>query len=180
MSRVGDYDDYDQNFPNEWAFWERRTRAVMSGKPMRKALAELREALLALPEKRLISSALCTVGKADKTEGPYGKYYDDAKQELIDAEGEGVCAVGAFAWYKRVKAGEDPQEAFKAIPLNPDYEGDPSVTTETGVAAGLSYTLAWILMGRNDDTYGELTPEQRYDAFLTWIDERLALTASIR
>ena len=50
MSRIGDCDDYDGNFPNEWAFWERRTRQVMSGKPMRKALAELREALLALPE----------------------------------------------------------------------------------------------------------------------------------
>lgn len=178
MSRVSDYDDYDQDFPNEWAFWERRTRAVMSGKPMRKALAELREALLALPEKRLISSALCTVGKADVVDEYNDRWYGAEKAELLEHEGEGVCAVGAFAWYKRVKAGEDPQEAFKAIPLNADYEGDPSVTADTGHAAGLSYTLAWILMSRNDDTYEDLTPEQRYDAFLAWIDERLAVTAA--
>jgi hypothetical protein len=66
MSRIGDCDDYDPGFPNEWAFWERRTRQVMSGKPMRKALVELREALLALPEKRLISRAFSTVGKAER------------------------------------------------------------------------------------------------------------------
>lgn len=174
MSRIGDYDD-EGNFPNEWAFWERRTRAVMSGKPMRKALAELREALLALPERRLISSALCTVGKRDETDEHSNRWYAADKAELLANEGEGVCAVGAFAWHKKVKAGIDPEEAFKSLPMNPDYEGDPDITAQVGKAAGLSYTLAWILMSRNDETFEDLTPEERYDAFLAWIDERLAL-----
>jgi hypothetical protein len=174
MSRVGDYDG-DENFPNEWAFWERRTRAVLSGKPMRKALAELREALLALPERRLISSALCTVGKAgDGTETDWGA---EERRGLIAREGEGVCAVGAFAWHKKVKAGVDPQEAFAALPLNPDYDDDPGETAETGKKAGLSYTLSWLLMYRNDDTYADLTPEQRYDAYLAWIDEQLTVAS---
>lgn len=168
MSRIGDYDG-DESFPNEWAFWERRTRQVMSGRPFRKALDELREALLALPEKRLISSALRTVGEAADESDTWGD-----KKRLLEEEGEGVCAVGAFAWHKRVKAGEDPQQAFRALPMNPDYDGDPEVTVGVGTAAGLSWTLAWTLMSHNDDTFGHLTPEQRYEAYLDWIDERIA------
>lgn len=170
MSRVGD-GDYDDAFPNEWAFWERRTRQVMNGKPMRKALMELREALLALPEPRLIARALSTVGKT--VEGPdrWGE-----QKALLEAEGEGVCAVGAFAWYKKVKAGADPQQALRDLPLAPDYNGDTDITIETGEQAGLSTTLAWVLMDKNDETFGDLTPEERYTAYLAWIDEKLAAT----
>src|SRR4051812_47885955 len=145
MSRIGDNDDYDPNFPNEWAFWERRTRQVMSGKPMRKALVELREALLALPEKRLIARAFSTVGKATDDPDPWGE-----RKDLLESEGEGVCAVGAFVWHKRVKAGADPQEALRELPLLPDYDSSPDATADQGKAAGLSWTLAWLLMERND------------------------------
>lgn len=171
MSRVGDGDDYDPNFPNEWAFWERRTRQVMSGKPMRKALTELREALLALPEKRLISRAFSTVGKAPTEDEPdtCGE-----RTELLADEGEGVCAVGAFVWHKKVKAGADPEQTLRDLPLLPDYDSDGTATADMGKAAGLSWTLAWLLMERNDSTYEDLTPEARYTAYLAWIDRTLA------
>jgi hypothetical protein len=173
MSRIDESGDYDSNFPNEWAFWERRTRQVMSGKPMRKALAELREALLALPEKRLISRAFSTVGKTSDDPDPYGE-----RTELLETEGEGVCAVGAFVWHKKVKAGADPEEALRDLPLLPDYDGYPDATADQGKATGLSWTLAWLLMDRNDRTYEGMTPEERYEAYLAWIDAKLAEPAT--
>jgi hypothetical protein len=178
MSRSGSDDwDCDESFPNEWAFWERRTRQVLSGRPGRKALAELREALLALPDKRLVANALSTAGKRNVP--PSSEWYRDEHCELLETQGEGVCAVGAFVWHQRVKAGVDPVEAMRELPLNPDYDGDPQLTVETGKRAGLSMTLAWELMSRNDDTYGHLTPEERYEAYLAWIDQQLgAVTAS--
>ena len=174
MSRVSDDYDYDPNFPNEWAFWERRTRQVMSGKPMRKALMELREALLALPEKRLISRAFSTAGKRPEDgEDPWGE-----QRDLLEEQGEGVCAVGAFVWHKRVKAGEDPDQAMRNLPLLPDYDGNDTATADQGKAAGLSWTLAWLLMERNDSIYEGLTPEARYEAYLAWIDQKLAETTT--
>jgi hypothetical protein len=172
MSRAGE-GDYDENFPNEWAFWEWRTRQVLSGRPGRKALAELREALLALPEKRLVANALSTVGKRE-VPATATRWYAEDHNALIREQGEGVCAVGAFVWHQRVKAGADAAEAMRDLPLNPDYDGDPELTVETGKAAGLTWTLAWLLMSKNDDDFKNLTPEERYDAFLAWIDARLA------
>jgi hypothetical protein len=172
VSRACEGDD-EGAFPNEWAFWERRTRQVMSGRPGRKALEALREALLALPQKRLVANALSTAGK---TEPPpeAGTWYVEDHRELIEQQGEGVCAVGAFVWHQRVKAGADPEQAMRDLPLNPDYDGDPHVTIEHGTKAGLSATLAWVLMSRNDDDFAALTPEERYRAFLEWIDAKLA------
>jgi hypothetical protein len=138
MSRIGECDDYEGSFPNEWAFWERRTRQVLKGRPGRKALAELREALLALPEKRLISDALSTVGK-EKVDAERARWYQADHDDLLEQQGQGVCAVGAFVWYQRVKAGADPQQAMAELPLNPYYDGDPEVTVQAGKAAGLTW-----------------------------------------
>jgi hypothetical protein len=173
MSRIGESDDYEEDFPNAWAFWERRTRQVLNGRPGRKALAELREALLALPEKRLISDALSTVGK-EKVDAERARWYEADHDDLLEQQGQGVCAVGAFVWYQRVKAGADPQQAMAELPLNPYYDGDPEVTVQAGKAAGLTWTLAWVLMSRNDDYFAGLTPEERYEAYMAWLDEKLA------
>jgi len=172
MSRGGgEYEGDGEQFQNEWAFWEHRVRRVLSGKPGRKALAELREALLALPEKRLISNALSTAGKAKL---PVENRWEAEDRQALLAQGEGVCAVGAFVWHKRVKAGADPVQAMQDLPLNPDYNGNPDQTISLGQRAGLSNTLAWVLMNRNDDTCESLTPEERYESFLEWIDKQLA------
>lgn len=167
MSRVDEGDE--EEFPNAWAFWERRTRQVLAGKRGKKLLAELREALLALPEKRLVSGALSTAGKTDFEHDRWGE-----QKALLEREGEGVCAVGAFIWYQRVKAGQDPREAMTSLPLLPDYNGDGFETVNAGMSAGLGITLAWDLMARNDETFKSVTPEERYVAYLAWLDEQLA------
>lgn len=198
------------------AAWERNSRLALKGKRGRRALAELRDALLALPGKRLIDSALCTIGGVDKrlpamtdaemaakearvaALGPYrglgpdwprryaemdrrGREVEREKlAEIVGREGEGVCAIGAYLWHRKVKAGMDPAEAFDALPtvFGSEDEGDPlEETAALGRDAGLTFTLAWELAYRNDETYRDKTPEERYTAFPAWIEAELAEAA---
>jgi hypothetical protein len=93
---------------------------------------------------------------------------------VVEQEGEGVCAVGAYVWWKKVKAGADPEEAFAALPTLLDADTDISETAYEGQKAGMTYTLAWELAFRNDGTYEALTPELRYEAFLNWLDKAIS------
>lgn len=174
MSRFEDY-DYEEQFPNQGELWAANVRRALAGKRGKKALAELREALQALPTKRLIAGALCTVGAEQRAEpSPHGfRYYE--LEDKVKSEGEGVCAIGAYLWFKKVKAGADPQAAFAELPTLLDSDGGADLeTANAGHAAGLTFSLAWALASRNDETFGGMTPEQRYDAFMKWLDEQLA------
>lgn len=190
MSRGGDYGD-DESWPNEGAFWWANAQRALRGRRGRKALAELREALLMLPEKRLVHSAVSTVSlKAWADDLPDtvtsmrwgGEMYERPNYvkaealERCETEGVGVCAVGAYLLRKRVlELGEQPDEAMRALPSVSDIEGyglDETVTL--GAEAGLTRTLAWLLADQNDETYGSCTPEERYERFLAWIDKQLA------
>jgi hypothetical protein len=200
MSRYDDY-DYDGDYAAlDAGRWERNSRAALKSKRGRKALAEIREALLALPEKRLIEGAVCTVGGPERvpevTEEEIGKYpslgsraswlrEDRAlREELrrqvagsVERQGPGVCVNGALLWHRKVKAGMSPGEAFAALPTVIAYDdGDPMNQTARLAEreAGVAFTLAWELAYRNDETYRGKTPEERYAAFLAWIDAELA------
>ena len=84
----------------------------------------MREALLALPEKRLIAGALCTVGGVERRARPndlHGWYRQDLAAK-VESEGEGVCAIGAYLWFKKVKAGADPRAAFDGLPTLLDVD----------------------------------------------------------
>lgn len=213
MSRWREYDNYDdERAVLDQGRWECNARAALKGKRGRKALAELREALMALPEHRLIDSAVCTVGGVDKRlpemtdaevdriraeylsnslgDGGYADQWAEGRRqerveerealaETIAKQGAGVCAMGAYLWYRRVKEGADPAEAFDAVPTVFDSDdGDPlEETAHLGEAAGLTFTLAWELAYKNDETYGGLTPERRWEAFVAWIDAELATAA---
>jgi|SRR5581483_10401097 len=177
MSRFGGCDDYEEWFPNAGALWQANVRRALKGKRGRKALTELREALLALPEKRLISGALCTVGglEARTPERDTYGWYKDELETKIEEEGTGVCAIGAFLWHKKVKAGTDPQVAFEELPTLLDIDGGDYETAQAGRDAGLAFTLAWALAYRNDETYEAMTPEERYESFMKWLDEELEI-----
>ena len=103
----------------------------------------------------------------------------DEVEELdrqVARNGEGVCAVGALVWHRKVKAGMNPAEAFAALPDIAE-EGSDGLHETAGLAkqeAGLVYTLAWELAYRNDETFGRKTPEERWTAFIAWIDGQLA------
>lgn len=175
MSRGGDY-DYEENFPNEYAFWDHRVEQVLTGKRGLKALADLREALMALPEPRLISRALCTAGPLPEPYvTPGGRTIaPDYLQELKDQQGEGVCAVGAYIWHQKVKAGADPVEAMRELPWLDDDAYGIDDTARAGKAAGLSFTLAYTIADMNDETWATCTPEERWAKCLAWIDRKLA------
>ena len=212
MSRFNDYDDYEGEPEQILAQgrWQRNAEMVLRSKRGRKALAEIREALMALPEHRLIEGAVCTVGdvdarypavteaeleierqKARATEwgASHPEHADDcarwlrmereeareAYMNLVQNKGAGVCLVGAYAWHKKVRAGADPVEAFAALPVVLDSEAADQLgeTADLGQSVGLAYTLAWELAYRNDETYGSKTAEERWTAFVEWIDKQL-------
>lgn len=191
MSRFGEYDgDGDDEFNGNGGYmWAKRAQLALEGKRGRKALTDLREALMALPEKRLISRALCTVGLEEKAtampvEVPsWGSttmrenYEREDLLRLAGEQGPGVCAIGAYVWFQKVKAGMDPTEAFASLPTLADIDEDGGAGEETarvGQSAGLTYTLAWELASRNDSDWGTLTPDARWPRFVEWIDKQLA------
>lgn len=162
MSRFSDWDG-EEDFPNQAEFWWKRAQLALEGRRGRKALAALREALLALPEPRLIESALCKPIVEDGA--------------VVGGE---VCVIGAYLWHQKVKAGMDPVAAFASLPDvrgddEDDYCGQAGVeTAKAGRAAGLTYTLAYELAFQNDEDYSGYTPEERHAHFLEWIDAQLA------
>lgn len=67
MSRYSDHSDDDSpEAVLSFGRWQNNARRSLKSARGRKALAEIREALLALPEKRLIEGALCTVGGTER------------------------------------------------------------------------------------------------------------------
>jgi hypothetical protein len=188
MSRSGSDYDGEEDFPNQGAFWWHNAQRALKGKRGRKALAELREALLMLPEKRLVSGAISTAALAAKAEAMpdtrpswaneghiVPNYQKTEALAKCESEGVGVCAIGAYLLRKRVlELGETPAEAMQRLPSLADVE-DCGLweTAAVGEQAGLTNSLAFLLADRNDETYGSCTPEQRYEQFLAWIDKEL-------
>jgi hypothetical protein len=191
--------------------WERNARATLKGKRGRRALAEIRGALLALPDKRLIEGALCTVGGPERVpevtdtevdehvarlraaglrsdhfaDGETVRWMrqdrEDEREAIgrnVEDQGCGVCVNGALLWHRLVKGGMTPEGAFAMLPSIVTDDSDPLSETAriTERDAGIAYTLAWELAYRNDETYGRMTPEERYTAFLAWIDAELGDT----
>jgi len=171
MSRVDDYDGEGPYITAE--MWQHNVQLALKGRKGQKALRELRDALLALPEKRLIARALCTAGKT-RPEGLDDSWRVRDFDEIIDSQGgAGVCAVGAYAWHKKVKAGMEPTAAFESLPMLADTDSGIYDTKMVGVEAGLTRTLAYEFAYLNDETYESLSPEERWIAFMVWIEKQL-------
>jgi hypothetical protein len=180
MSRYGD--DYGgEDFPGQYALWQANYERALKGKRGRQALRDLREALLALPEKKLIEGALCTVNPATRLRDvPEDSWRYRDLSEALGGKGEGVCAIGALLWHRKVKAGADPSEAFDSLPTLEDSNYGLDDTASLAVSdAGIAYSLAWALACKNDETYRRMTPEERYTAFMAWIDAELGDRAGL-
>jgi hypothetical protein len=187
VSRYNDEGD-GAEYNNAAALWQNSIKLALRGKRGLKVLREMREALLALPEPKLIDRALCTAAVEVPEHLPeysrwepgvdFAAHYQNNQiielAELVGEVGEGVCAVGAYVWWKRVKAGEDPQAVFESMPVLPDTDSDMWQTVEVGTGAGLGVALAWEFAYRNDEVLGGLSPEERYTQYLAWLDEQIA------
>lgn len=141
--------DYEENFAGQWALWEKNLRRNFSGKPGQAILRELREALLALPEKRLIQT------------------------RLADEQGN-VCTLGALAAYRAADRTAELVELAELIEEEGDFideweaqEQTLAVARGMGVKTPMAVELAYI----NDDGPHEETPEARYERVLRYLDK---------
>lgn len=162
MSRFGDSDESDIPY----ALWRGNVERALKGKRGQQALREMREALLALPEKKLINGAL-----ADVT------YDDDDKPIPV-----GFCAVGAFAFFKRVKAGEPVEDVLESLKQIPDDYDNEEGTIDEGRRQGLVNCLAYEFAQVNDDGLDQwrdtITDEERYARYLAWVESQIAPSTS--
>lgn len=141
MSRL-DYADADVMIP--WDFWNTIVSRALGGKRGQQALAEMEAALLALPEKKLISDSLHTE--------------------------EGVCAVGALLAHKQAQQeGLDMAAALEDMPIHDVDDSDIYETAYAGMGAGMSWSVAWHMAWLNDDKFRNATPAERYDLMLAWV-----------
>lgn len=130
--------------------WEHNLSRSIAGKKGQAALRELRQALLALPEPKLVTGLFTT------------------------AEGL-CCTLGALAAYRKGREeGISITEAARALHDAVDPE-DSDLHVEEGKKAGLSETLAWHLGYQNDDSYefGRASPEERFAGVLCWVNENI-------
>lgn len=148
MSRFDD--GYDEDYPNQFALYHANVKRAMKGRRGQAFLKELEEALLALPEKKLIEGRLCEAGK--------------------------VCAMGALALKRRTSTGEKIEDAFKWLENEAPGEGYAGDTAEFmekhfGILQCLSIETAYT----NDERCRKpWTEETRYETVLGWVRENIA------
>ena len=124
--------------------WMGRRKAVLNGRPGKAALAELEQALLAMPHKRLIEGTLC--------------------------DGTGVCANGAWLYRHYVDGGLSPREAWRKLKKDDKerfFGNDEGAELDRTVAMtvkelGVTKTLAEVVAYINDEEVYATTPEGRY------------------
>jgi hypothetical protein len=139
-------------------FWQRAALNAIRGRRGQAFLRELKEALLALPEPRLIEGA-------------------------VWREGE-VCALGALA-LRRLDQGQ-PIRCYghtmtsraELEEIGPDLE-DELGSMELGMGMGMKQTMAWAIAYENDEgnPWPDETPEARYRRVLRWVEGNLAAEA---
>jgi len=142
--------DYNEDGDHMMYLWMGTATRAINGKPGQKILRELKAGLEALPEKRLVYSQV--------------------------SDGKDVCAVGSLMLHRLMQIGKTREEAL-AI-LKKKYTPPPHVEglgpTELSKDVGMTYTLAWEIMEKNDGNRSyKLTPEERYERVLKWVTEQI-------
>jgi hypothetical protein len=162
MSRIeeGDCDD-TESFLRGCAFEANGKRAI-HGRKGQKILRELEEALLAMPEKRLIHGKFATT---TIVAGPEGL-------PTVDSD---VCALGCLAVHREMKAGKTRAQAVMAVQnevTSDEDDGGWEAITQAADYLDLVTPLAYAIVERNDE-YGGTTPEKTYEKFLRWVQKNI-------
>lgn len=147
----------DEDYPGQFELWQANCRRSIKGKAGQAALRELEQALLALPEKRLIAG------------------------ELENAEGE-VCALGALKKYQGVEVESDPECEMEEVGVElgmPRLVAWKVVALNDEEICGHHVTLAGPIQSRYTGggylrQYVPPTPEERYEKVLAWVRKQLA------
>ena len=146
--------DGDEEFPGQWWLWEGNLHRCFNGRAGQQRLREIREALLAMPRKRLI----------------HGR--------LADEKGD-VCAVGAIETHRRVQAGEDrrvvTEELAKLVTEDTLYwdsweteQNTLAVAARSKIKTPMATELAF-----QNDVRGTETPEECYARVLGWVEKMI-------
>lgn len=150
MSRYVEYDGWDEYEQLAYGRWERNSRVVWESKRGQVVLRELAAALVALPSKELAYDTFC-------------ERAGESPEEL-------TCVLGAYARYKGIPIAE---MAY----LDGDWEDDHEDINEQAQWAkehlGMTFTMAWMLIERNDEAFKRHTPAQRYKAMLEFVRSKL-------
>ena len=161
MSRFGDCED-DGEGPSP-VLWQQTVANALRGRRGQAVLRELREALLGLPQPRLIVGALVREGE--------------------------VCALGALAG-RRLAAGpltlkgcgDETRIATSLAELEAmvgQEAQDEFSIMEFGRQMGLTGALSWAVAFENDEgSWNRETPEQTFRRVLYWVDRQLEATTS--
>lgn len=155
-SRINYTDEEDH--PGQFALWDANCSRSIKGKAGQRELRELEAALLALPNKRLVSGALST---------------DDGD----------VCAIGAYAKHKGVNLADyDPEHESDEVGVD---AGMPRLVAWQVVALNdITLDTVWevahgpVRLGHGQYKAGipyvrDMTPEERYEKVLAWTRKQL-------
>ena len=153
--------DYDEQFPGQYMLWAANVERHFSGAAGQAKLRELRDALLALPEKRLIET------------------------RLADERGQ-VCALGAFAVKAHVDRGEDRDKvlaemAAKVVEDRYGIDGWEAEEATRREAESLGCKMPFIVTVAYENDFGpssKETPEERYERMLAWVEKRILPVAA--
>lgn len=150
MSRVFAWDD--EPYPNAAFLFQRSVENSINGKRGQALLREIEEALLMLPDKKLLASTVCEDGK--------------------------VCALGAVAILRAIKNGQT--YGIAAVELEyaavnhgqGNYEKEDKMFKFLKGLLDIKHSLAWQLVFENDEG-NHPSPEMRYHRMLKWVQERI-------
>lgn len=146
MSRSCYGDDYGDEFPGQMDLFRANVRRSIRSRAGQARLRELRDALLALPNKELEADTF-----ADGT-----------------PEAPRVCALGAWAL---AKANGDVAAAKAMVPTDADDHDTYDALKPHGWPRLVVLDAVWM----NDDggVYRSETPAQRYARVLAWVEREL-------
>jgi hypothetical protein len=170
MGRFESEDESD-NWQLDMGRWKHNFPLAINGKRGQRVLRDLEAALLALPERRLISGFLatpdgevCALGAlvAARKGAESGKGIREAAAEL--------AAESGFCWGQVNNVG--PGE-YRWIRWDCEAEDDYERTLDAAKAIGVTQTLAWAIGDLNDESLAYTTPEQRWEEVLEWVRSRI-------
>ena len=150
MSRFNG-DEFYEEFANQGLMWEANRTRHLCGAKGQAVLRELRDALIELPEHRLIAS------------------------RLADESGC-VCTVGALARHRGVPTQELAELVKPGKWGDVDSYDAELATTALGARLGLKEVMSITLSSINDDIWfapTDETPEERYERVLRWVESKI-------
>ncbi len=148
MGRI-EYGEYGDPVAN---LWQATAKRALGGKRGQAALMEIRDALLAMPSRRLMKDEWAAGGE--------------------------VCALGAVDVHRHMRNGMSWESARLIVEHTVEekpWQFDESFEVEETAQLRLGYTrtLVWEVMEKNDEQFENMSPEQRWGSMLRWVEEKI-------